>query len=83
MPGELRAESAAAKIGGDVAEETMAKMGRPTIPAKERSSKLVGLRLTPEEYRTLKEAARAIGLTGRSAVGKFIRFKLGLRKEQT
>jgi len=35
------------------------KMGRPPLPASERCTKRVNLRLTPAEYRTLRAEARA------------------------
>jgi len=56
----------------------MAKMGRPTIPAKERSSRVIALRLTPAEEKTLQQLAKQSGLT----VGDYIRTKLKLRGDK-
>jgi len=53
----------------------MAKIGRPKIPAAERSSVVIALRLTRDENKTLESAADKAGLS----VGKYIRAKLGLR----
>jgi hypothetical protein len=53
----------------------MPKIGRPKMLAKERSSHLIALRLTPTEHQTLEQAAAAKSLT----VSKYIRIKLGLR----
>jgi hypothetical protein len=51
----------------------MPKMGRPKLAAKERSSYFIGLRLTPAEFRALKEAA------GSMKISDYIRSKLKLR----
>jgi hypothetical protein len=51
----------------------MAKMGRPMMSPKERSSYFVGLRLTPAELKTLKQAAGSMKLSD------YIRSKLKLR----
>lgn len=40
-----------------------AKMGRPPKPPAEKMSKLVGLKVTPGEYRRLRAAARKAGLS--------------------
>jgi uncharacterized protein (DUF1778 family) len=56
----------------------MAKMGRPKKMAKERSSHLVALRLTPAEHKLLEQAAEKARLT----VSDYIRLKVGLRGEQ-
>jgi hypothetical protein len=53
----------------------MAKMGRPTIPAKDRSSRVIALRLTPAEEKTLQQLAKKSGLS----VGDYIRTALNLR----
>jgi hypothetical protein len=57
---------------------SMTKMGRPKKPAKERSSHLIALRLTPAEYKALEQAAGK----ARLSVSGFVRLKLGLRGEQ-
>jgi hypothetical protein len=54
----------------------MTKMGRPLVLGK-RQSKLIALRLTINEYRELKAAAREAGLP----VSDYIRQKLGFRSE--
>ena len=56
----------------------MPKMGRPKKPAKERSSRLIALRLTSAEYKSLEHAAEK----AKSSVSDYIRTKLGLRGEQ-
>jgi uncharacterized protein (DUF1778 family) len=56
----------------------MAKMGRPKKMAKERSSHLVALRLTPAEHKLLEQAAEK----ARLSVSDYIRLKVGLRGEQ-
>jgi predicted HicB family RNase H-like nuclease len=53
-------------------------MGRPKKPAKERSSHLIALRLTPGEHKTLEQAAEKSKLS----VSNYIRLKLGLRGEE-
>jgi predicted HicB family RNase H-like nuclease len=53
----------------------MMKIGRPTIPAKDRASRLIALRLTPAEHKALEQAAEKAGLS----VSQFIRKKLDLR----
>jgi len=50
-------------------------MGRPTLKAKERSSHLIALRLTPDEHKALEQAAERSKLS----ISKYIRTKLGLR----
>jgi predicted HicB family RNase H-like nuclease len=57
---------------------TMTKMGRPAKPAKERSSHLVALRLTPAEHKILEQAADKSKLS----VSNYIRFKLGYRGDK-
>jgi len=54
---------------------TMTKMGRPTKLAKERSSHLIALRLTPAEHKSLEQAAEKSKLS----VSNYIRLKLRLR----
>jgi len=56
----------------------MAKMGRPKKPAKERSSHLIALRLTPVEHTTLKQAAEK----SRLSISDYIRLKIDLRGEK-
>jgi len=56
----------------------MAKMGRPKKMAKERSSHLVALRLTPAEHKLLEQAAEK----ARLSVSDYIRLEVGLRGEQ-
>ena len=58
--------------------ESMTKMGRPKKAAKERSSHLVALRLTPAEHKLLEQAAEK----ARLSVSDYIRLKVGLRGEQ-
>jgi predicted HicB family RNase H-like nuclease len=53
----------------------MAKMGRPVMKAKERSSHLIALRVTPEEHKHLEQAAERSKLS----VSNYVRTKLGLR----
>ena len=53
--------------------QTMAKMGRPKMLAKERSSHLIALRLTDAEYKVLKQAAGSLSLSD------YVRSKLNLR----
>jgi hypothetical protein len=55
----------------------MSKMGRPKKPAKERSSILIALRLTPAERLTLERSATKAGLS----LSNYIRLKLELRGE--
>jgi len=54
----------------------MPKMGRPKKPAKQRSSRLIAIRVTDAEYGKLKNAA------GNGKVSDYIRRKLGLRGEK-
>lgn len=56
----------------------MTKMGRPKKLARERSSHLVALRLTPAECKALEQAAEKSKLS----VSNYIRFKLGLRGDK-
>jgi predicted HicB family RNase H-like nuclease len=56
----------------------MPKMGRPKKPAKERSSHLIALRLTPAEHKVLEQASEKAKLS----VSDYIRLKLNLRGEQ-
>lgn len=56
----------------------MAKMGRPKKLAKERSSHLIALRLTPDEHKALEREAEKSKLS----VSNYIRLKLGLRRDQ-
>jgi hypothetical protein len=58
--------------------QSMAKMGRPKKMAKERSSHLVALRLTPAEHKLLEQGAEK----ARLSVSDYIRLKVGLRGEQ-
>jgi predicted HicB family RNase H-like nuclease len=53
-------------------------MGRPSIPAKERSSRVIALRLTPAEEKTLQKLAEKSGLS----VSNYIRTKLNLRGDK-
>ena len=56
----------------------MAKIGRPKKLAKEKSSHLIALRLTPAEHKALEQASEKAKLS----VSDYIRFKLNLRGEQ-
>jgi uncharacterized protein (DUF1778 family) len=56
----------------------MSKIGRPKKSAKERSSHLIALRLTPAEHQALEQAAAKSKLT----VSKYIRLRLELRGEE-
>jgi hypothetical protein len=56
----------------------MPRMGRPKVPAKDRSSRVIALRLTPGEEKTLQQLAKQSGLS----VGDYIRTTLKLRGEQ-
>jgi len=56
----------------------MAKMGRPSIPAKDRSSRVIALRLTSAEEKTLQKLANKSGLS----VSDYIRTKLKLRGDK-
>jgi len=56
----------------------MVKMGRPKLPAKERASHVIALRLTPTEDKVLQQLAKDSGLSVRD----YIRTKLKLRGEQ-
>jgi uncharacterized protein (DUF1778 family) len=56
----------------------MSKIGRPKKPAKERSSHLIALRLTPAERKTLEQAAAKFKLS----LSNYIRLKLDLRGEK-
>jgi hypothetical protein len=58
--------------------QSMSKMGRPKKPAKERSSHLIALRLTPAEHQALEQAAAKSKLS----VSNYIRIKLDLRGEK-
>jgi len=53
-------------------------MGRPKKSAKERSSHLVALRLTPAEHKALEQAAEKSNLS----VSNYIRTKLRLRGDK-
>ena len=57
---------------------SMTKMGRPKMAAKERSSHLIALRLTPDEHKALEQAAEK----SKQSISDYIRFKLSLRGEQ-
>jgi len=57
-------------------KDAMARTGRPPIPAPERQSRLIALRLTKEEYKTLERAAAKAKLT----VSEYIRQSMGLRR---
>lgn len=41
----------------------MTKMGRPPIPKKDRQSRIIGVRFTPEERRDVEAAAKQAGLS--------------------
>jgi predicted HicB family RNase H-like nuclease len=56
----------------------MAKMGRPKLPPKERSSHVIALRVTPAEYKTLENSAAKAKLS----IGEYIRTKLNLRGDK-
>jgi len=56
----------------------MARIGRPAMKAKERSSVLIALRLKPAEHKTLEEAAQRSKLS----ISNYIRAKLGLRGDK-
>ena len=56
----------------------MTKMGRPKMLAKERSNRLIALRLTSAEYKSLERAAEKAKLS----VSDYIRTKLGLRGDR-
>ena len=51
------------------------RIGRPTIPAKQRQSHLIALRLKPAEYKVIAQAAAK----ARLSVSEYIRQTLGLR----
>ncbi len=53
----------------------MTKMGRPKKQAKERSSHLIALRLTPAEHEALERQAEKATLS----LSNYVRKKLGLR----
>jgi predicted HicB family RNase H-like nuclease len=53
-------------------------MGRPRKPAKERSSHLVALRLTPAEHKALEQAAEKAKLS----LSDYVRTKLDLRGDK-
>jgi len=42
-------------------KETERKMGRPTLPKKEKRAKFITTRLSPPEYAEIKQAARESG----------------------
>jgi len=54
------------------------RMGRPRMPAKDRQTHLIALRLTPAEHKKLEQGAQQSGLS----LSQFIRITLGLRGEQ-
>jgi hypothetical protein len=56
----------------------MVKMGRPKLPAKQRSSQVIALRLTSAEFKSLEQTAAKAKLS----VSDYIRTKLGLRGER-
>jgi uncharacterized protein (DUF1778 family) len=56
----------------------MAKMGRPKLPAKERQSRQIALRLTQAEYKALEQAASKAGMS----VSDYVRHKLELRGDE-
>jgi predicted HicB family RNase H-like nuclease len=56
----------------------MARTGRPKKPAKQRSSRLIALRLTPAEHRVLEQAAEKAKLS----LSEYVRSKLDLRGEK-
>jgi hypothetical protein len=53
-------------------------MGRPKKPAKQRSSHLIALRLTPAEHKALERAAEKAKLP----LSDYVRSKLDLRGEK-
>jgi uncharacterized protein (DUF1778 family) len=53
-------------------------MGRPKKAAKERSSHLIALRLTPAEHKLLEQAAQKAHIS----ISDFIRKKLNLRSSK-
>lgn len=53
-------------------------IGRPKLPAKARSSKMICLRLTPDELKRLEQQAQKAKLS----VVDFIRQNLGLRGDK-
>jgi predicted HicB family RNase H-like nuclease len=53
----------------------MVKMGRPKKQVQERQSRLIALRLKPEEHKALEQAARKAKLS----VSDYVRQKLDLR----
>jgi uncharacterized protein (DUF1778 family) len=56
----------------------MARTGRPPIPALERQSRLIALRLTKDEYKRIERAAAKAKLS----VSEYIRQELGLRGDK-
>jgi len=54
---------------------SMARMGRPKKLAKERQSHLIALRLTPAEYKKLKQQAKQSELSVSAYVRRALRFK--------
>jgi hypothetical protein len=54
----------------------MSRIGRPKIAASKRQSRVIAVRVTPDEYRKLDEAA------GKLKIGDYIRQKLGLRGDK-
>jgi hypothetical protein len=55
----------------------MSKMGRPSLPKKERQSKIIGLRFTMEERKGLEAAAKKADLS----LSEYCRSKL-IRRTQ-
>ena len=53
----------------------MARIGRPKKPKNERQSRLIALRLTANEYRTLEQLARKSGLSVSDCVRRALGFK--------
>jgi hypothetical protein len=53
----------------------MVKMGRPPLPAKERQSRIIALRLTSAEQRKLERLAEKSGVS----VSDYVRRALGFK----
>jgi hypothetical protein len=54
----------------------ISRIGRPKIAASKRQSRVIAVRVTPDEYRKLDQAA------GKLKIGDYIRQKLGLRGDK-
>jgi hypothetical protein len=55
----------------------MAKMGRPPLPAKERQSRIIALRLTRAERQQLERLAEKSGIS----VSGYVRRALGFKEK--